>query len=422
MLSHFSGLWKHPDFLKLWFGQTVSEFGSRISRDAIPLIAVILLAATPAQMGLLVMAASTPILILGLFVGAWVDRLRRRPILIFADTARLLLLLTLPFMAFTDSLTMPALYIIAALMGILTLFFNLAYRSILPSLIDRENLAEGNSKLATTDSLAEIGGPAISGLLIQAVSAPIAVVFDAATFLVSAVSVASIRKPEPLPEKSRDENLLREMKEGVQIIWHHPILRTIAIGLGVRSFFGNFFAALYAFYAVRELGLTPSVLGIVVSAGGVGAILGALLSHQLTQRFGVGSTMMGALLFGSTFSLLTPLAGGTPLLAAATLIATQIVGDGAMTIFQINELTLRQMVVPDRLLGRANASMEFLVEGVAPLGALVGGAIATVTNARFGLLVAVLGGLATSIWMLFSPLRDLETHAPLKQVLTSVGD
>lgn len=401
-------LWKHPDFLKLWLGQAVSEFGSHISRDAIPVVAVITLAASPAQMGLLVTAASVPVLVLGLFAGAWVDRLRRRPIMIFTDLARLLLLLSIPLMALTDTLSMTVLYAVTALISTFSLFFNLAYRSILPSLISRTAIPEGNSKLATTDSLAEIGGPAVTGLLIQAVTAPFAILFDAATFLVSAVTVSLIRTPEPAPEHP-DENLLAEMMEGISVITHHPVLWILAVGIGWQRFFGNFFATLYSLYVIRELGLSPSELGFLIGCGGIGALMGAALSRPLLQRFGMGTAMTGALLLGASINLLIPMAGGSPLMIFLMMAAAQIIGDAAMTVFQIHDMSLRQILVPDRLLGRANASMDFLAEGVSPMGALAAGVMATFIGTRLTIWVAVLGILASALWILFSPVRRLSS-------------
>ena len=211
MSSRFSGLWQQPEFMKLWIGQTISEFGSRITRDAIPLVAVITLAATPAQMGVLTAIGSLPILFLSLIAGVWIDRLRRRPIMIVADLGRAIILLTIPLAALSGHLTIGLLYGVVALMSIFSLLFDLAYRSILPSLVAREQLLEGNSKLATTESLAEIGGPALAGLLIQWISAPLAIFFDAISFLFSGISVALIRKPEGVPEATRAQGSVWRM-------------------------------------------------------------------------------------------------------------------------------------------------------------------------------------------------------------------
>lgn len=413
MKTHrFSGLWRHPDFMKLWIGQTISEFGSRISREGIPLTAVLMLAATPEQMSWLVACASAPVLLLGLFAGVWVDRLPRRPVMIAADLGRLLLLLTIPFAALTGTLTLTLLLVVTVGMSILSLFFGLAYRAALPGLVERQHVLEANTKLSTTDSLAEIGGPAVAGLLIQVITAPLAVFFDAFSFLFSAVSVAVIRKPENRAVFAERGTMWRDIRAGLDVIAGHPILRAMGIGVLLRSFFGSFFGVLYALYAVRNLGLSPALLGIVVASGGIGALMGTLLAEYVPRRFGLGRTLIGALLVGSVTNLLIPLAGGAPLVAAGILIIGQIINDGAMALYQINELTFLQVSVPDHMLGRANATIGFGAEGIAPIGALVGGLLAGMIGTRETLWVAVLGGLFTAICMAVSPLRALRRYPP----------
>ncbi len=411
MNRRFSGLWKHPDFMKLWVGQTVSEFGSRITRGGIPLIAVITLSASPADMGILAAVASLPVLVFGLFAGVWVDRLRRRPIMIAMDVARLLLLLTIPAAALTGQLNMALLIVMTALLGVLGLVFETAYRAYLPSLVEREHVIEGNSKLATTDSLAEIGGPAIAGVLIQIISAPLAVLFDALTFAVSATSFALIRKPERKPEPPRTvaqgRSMRREIAEGISVVAADPVLRTLAIALALDGFFGNFYAALYDIYAVRELGMSAGLLGVSIAGGGVGALIGALLANRVERRFGLSRTLIGALLISALISFLIPLADGSPEVATLLLLTAQIVGDGAMMVYMIYALSLQQIIVPDRLLGRTNASMSFLAQGVAPVGALIAGGLGAALGARSTLLIAVIGGLATALWVSRSPLRQV---------------
>ena len=411
MNCRFAGLWQHPDFMKLWVGQTVSEFGSRITRGGIPLIAVITLSASPADMGILAAVASLPVLVFGLFAGVWVDRLRRRPIMIAMDVARLLLLLTIPVAALTGHLNMALLIGITAVLGVLGLVFETAYRAYLPSLVEREHVVEGNSKLATTDSLAEIGGPAIAGFLIQIISAPLAVLFDALTFAVSATSFALIRKPERKPEPPKTavhgRSVRREIAEGIGVILHDPVLRTLAIALALQSFFGNFYAALYDIYAVRELGMSAGLLGVTIAAGGVGALIGAFLADRVQKRYGLGKTLIGASLIGGVFAFLTPLAVGSPEVAALMLIGAQIIGDGMMMVYMINAISLQQIIVPDHLLGRTNASMGFLAQGVAPVGALIAGGLGAALGARGTLLIAVIGGLAIALWVSRSPLRQV---------------
>lgn len=409
VLRERAGLWNHPDFLKLWFGQTISMFGSRT--DALALTAVLVLAATPEQMGLFMALISLPVIVLGLLAGAWVDRLRRRPIMIVSDVARFVILLTVPIAYLTGTLTFELVCVVAMLTSVFSLFFNLAYRAMLPSLVEREHLLEGNTKLATTDSLAEIGGPSVGGLLVQLLTAPIAVLVDAFSFLISALSFATIRKPEPQPEPSADANVLREIGEGMRVIISHPVLRTIAINTTSQSFFGSFYAVLYSLFVIRDLGLSPAVLGLAIAAGGIGALPGSLLAGWLARRYSLGRVLTTSLLIGSLIGLLTPLAGGPAWLAAGFLIASQILGDATRAVYEVNETTLRQMTVPDRLLGRAEASIGFMAQVVSPLGALICGLIAGLTGARVALLIAVLGSLATAVWIASSPLRTAEIVA-----------
>jgi len=409
-----TGLWRHPDFMKLWIGQSISELGTRISRDGIPLIAVITLAATPAQMGLLTAFASIPVLALSLFAGVWVDRLPRRPIMVAMDIGRLLLLLTIPVAALTGTLRIELLYVIVALIAIMSLVFDAAYRAILPALVARDQIVEGNSKLSTTEALAEIGGPSITGLLVQWISAPLAVVFDAVSYLFSSISFALIRTPEP-PREPRPadtptgSSVLTEIREGLAVIAADPRLRALIIGMALRSFIGNFYAALYDIYLIRDIGLTPALLGVVVSAGGVGALIGALTADRIQRRFGVGRTITGSLIVSAAAGILTPLSLWLGALAPVALIAAQIIGDGAMLIFFINETSLRQIIVPDRLLGRTNATFAFLAQGISPVGALVAGGLATVFGAQVTLWIAVSGILVTALWVARSALRRIET-------------
>ena len=410
MKRSFSGL--PSGFLKLWIGQTVSEFGSRITRAGIPLIAVITLTASPSQMAVLAAVGSIPVLLFGLFAGVWVDRLRRRPILIVADLLRAGLLLTLPLAALTGHLTMVLLYGLTAVLGTLALTFETAYRAYLPALVARDQIVAANSRLSTSEALAEVGGPAVAGLLIQIISAPLAVIFDALTFLFSAISLSLIRQPEAPPAQHSDEaSVRREIADGIRVIAHSPVLRTLAISLALRSFFGNFYAVLYDLYGIQVLGLTPSILGLLIGAGGVGALIGAALADRWQRRFGVSQLLIGSFLISALIGLLTPLAGGSALLAAIMLAIPQLIGDGAMMIYWINALSLRQMMVPDHLLGRVNASFGFLEMGIAPVGALIAGVLATGLGARLTLLIAVLGIIATAVWISRSPLATVGRDA-----------
>ncbi|MBI4640198.1 MAG: MFS transporter, partial [Candidatus Tectomicrobia bacterium] len=262
MSSQSAGLLHHPGFMKLWIGQTISQFGSKITRTALPLTAVLVLEATPVQMGLLAALGSAPVLVVGLLAGVWVDRLRRRPILIAADLGRAVLLGLIPVSALLGLLRIEQLYIAALLVGILTVFFDVAYQSFLPSLVDREQIVEGNSKLGVSDSVTEIGGPALAGGLIQLVSAPITILLDAFSFLFSALFVGLIDISEPLPTPSEQrKSVWRDVVEGLRVVLGNPLLRAIAGSSSTFNFFGGFFGALYGLYAIRELGIEPAILG-----------------------------------------------------------------------------------------------------------------------------------------------------------------
>jgi Na+/melibiose symporter-like transporter len=409
----FGSLWRHSDFRRLWAGQTVSQLGSTITREALPYTAILALGASPSQMGLLGAAGAAPLLLLGLFAGVWVDRLRRRPLMIAADLGRALLLLSIPIAYVLGALRIEQLYLIAALAGALTVFFNVAYHSLLPALVEREQLVEGNSKLGLSESLAEIAGPPLGGALVQLISGPITLLLDAFSFVVSALTLLRIRVAEPPPAESRRmegpptdrPHALRDLTSGLKAIWGSPLLRAFAGSAIVRNFFGWFFGAIYGLYAIRVLGLSTAALGLVVACGGIGGLLGATLVGTLTWRYGVGPTIAGALLVDAAASGLTWLAGGLLPLAVPLLIASQLIGDGAMTVALIAERSLRQTITPSRMLGRVNASMNVLGEGIGTLGLLAGGVLAETIGLRPTAGVAVLGIALSALIVLVSPLR-----------------
>ncbi len=398
--------WLNRNFALLWGGQAISELGSHITGQALPLTANLLLGATTAQMGLLAALSMLPVLLLGLFAGVWIDRLRRRPILIIADLARAILLLSIPVAALAGWLRIEQLYTVAILVGVLTLFFGVANQSFLPLLVARERIVEANSKLSASSSLAEIGGPTLAGILVQVMTAPLAILLDAFSFLVSAFSVGLIRVCEPQPALSKERHhLLQDIRAGLRTIVGNPVLRAIMLCSSTRNFCGGAFAALYLLYVIRELGMGPLFYGLFVGAGGAGAFLGALLANRLAQRFGSGRVLIGAALLGGLMMPLTPLAGGSKVLIVILLACGQLVGDCAYMIYEIHALSLRQMLVPEHLLGRANASMHVLVEGMVPLGTLLAGFTAEAIGIRMTLLIAAcLCCLLAPMWLLFSPL------------------
>lgn len=406
-----SGLWHNPNFMKFWAGQTISELGSRITREGLPLAAVLGLGATPAQMGLLAAVSTAPMIIVGLFAGAWVDRLRRRPILVAADLGRALVLATIPAAALLGLLGMPHLYIVAAIAGILSLFFDVAYAAFLPSLVEREHLIEGNSKLALSGSTAEILGPGLAGVLIQALTAPVAILLDALSFVASAVSVAWIDKPETTAVPAHaTPDMRREIVEGLRIAFGHPVLRALTGSAGTLGFFGAFFGTLYTLFAIRELGMTPAALGVAIAFGGVGDLLGALTAQRIVERAGLGATLIGMLVVLTAGGMFTPfaiLAGGSFWLALAMLVGSQLIDDWARAVYLINEISLWQAVTPDRLLGRSNASLQLVMAVVTLAGSITAGVLGQTIGITATLVVAVLGRILATAWIVLSPVRQL---------------
>jgi predicted MFS family arabinose efflux permease len=401
-------LWRHADFMRLWFGQTVSEMGSRITRDGLPLLAVITLGATPVQMGFLSAISSLPVLLISLFAGVWIDRLRRKPLMIWSDLGRAVLLATIPAAALMHVLGMGQLYLVAVGMGILALFFDVAYQSYLPSLVTRAHVLEGNSKLTLSASFAELAGPGLAGVLVQALTAPVAILLDALSFLASVGSLLLIRKPEEPPAATQERKPVgAELYEGVQMLWGHPVLRAFALATTTRRFFGEMIGVLYTLYAIRYLGLGPALLGFAIAFGGVSDILGSLFAARLIRWLGTGATLLGAFTLSALSILLIPLAHGPVWAAAGFLIASQLFGDGFYTVFLINEVSLRQVVTPDRLLGRTNAGLQLLQGGIGPLGAIAAGVLAQSTSVRTTLFVAACGSILAAGWLILSPIRKM---------------
>ncbi len=402
-----AGLWRHPDFLKLWAGETISAFGSEITNLAIPLAAVLMLQATPVQMGILKTSGVVPALAVGLFAGVWVDRLRRRPVLIWADIGRALLLATIPMGYALGLLRIEHLYAVIFLTGLLSTFFDTAYFSYLPSLVGKEHLVEGNSKLHVTSSAASIAGPALAGSLVQLATAPLVILLDALSFLASAVFLSRIRSPEPYlesPDRSRD--VRGELAEGLRVVVGDPLLRAIAGSNATYNLSSNVLFAVYLLYLTRELRLEPSVVGLIFAAIGPGFLLGATLARRITERAGLGPTLVGASLLVGIANLLIPLSGTIPMTVPLLLAAQFLAGIGGM-VFSLDQLSLRQAITPDRLLGRMNATMRVISWSAAPVGALLGGGLGQVIGFRPTLFAGAAGTMLSVVWLLSSPIPAL---------------
>ena len=413
LVLRFTGLWRHPEFVKLWVGQTISQFGTQVSQLAIPLTAALVLHASPAQMGLLSALEFAPFLALSLFAGVWVDRTRRRPILIVADIGRAVCLGSIPLAALLGVLRIEQLYVVGLLTGTLTVFFDVAYQAYLPVLISRKHLVDGNSKLEVSRSVAQIAGPGIAGLLVQIISAPVAVAVDAASFVASVVSLLWIRAPEPAPDRRAGPAgaLWPELREGLAVVLENPVLRSIAGCTATSNLFGNATQAMYVLYVTRELGLEPAAIGLIYAASGPGALLGALVAGPVARRFGLGATILGSITAAQLGNLLIPLASGPPVPVTAMLMVASFISGVSNPVYNVNQVSLRQAITPDRVQGRMNASMRFIVWGTIPIGALLGGGLAQVFGLSLTIVAMVLCGLAAPAWLVFSPVRRLRVHS-----------
>jgi MFS family permease len=405
-------LWQHADFMKLWTGQTVSLLGSVVTRTAVPLVALLVLGAGPTEMALLVVAASIAVLLVGFVAGAWVDRLRRRPLLVTADLLRAIILFSIPLAYVAGVLTMAHLYVVMFLDACLAAVFDAAYPAYVPSLIGTERVVEANSKLATSSSIAEIGGPGLAGGLVQVVSAPFAILVDAVSFVFSAIMLILIRAPEPArPPREAATRLRAEVLEGIGLVRRHRLLFPIALRSVIAHVAGSFYGVLYTLYLIDVLHLDPLVLGIVISAGGVGALVGSFAASPVIRRLGLGRAFLWTAIGASALGVLTPLAQGPVLVATLMVLIPQLLGDGLQTIEGVAELSLIQGQTPDRILGRVNATLEVLSHGIAyPVGALLAAAIAETIGIRGAIAIGWAGMAISIVPLLLSPLTKVR-HA-----------
>lgn len=410
--ANLPGLWQNSDFVKLWGAHTVSAIGSKVSFLALPLTAALVLQASPVEMGYLAAAGALPALLFGLLIGVWVDRQQRRRLLIWADVGRGALLLLIPLAAWLGLLQIGLLAAILFLTGALNLLFGAADHAYLPTLVRREQLVEANSKLEFSRSAAEIAGPTLAGWLIQAISAPLAIVVDALSFWASALFLALIGQSEAkLKPANGDRPLLHEMGDGLRLLLRNPILRAITATTATITFFNAALEALYLLYMTRNLGLSAGLVGIIFGVGSVGFLLGALLSNRMGRRLGPGPTMIAGLSLLSLADFILPLASGPQLVVIALLGMAQICFGCGLTFYSISQVSLRQSITPEQMLGRVNSALDFMSAGLLPLGALMGGLLGTWLGLRPTLLLAASGEFLAVAWLLFSPVRVLSAYS-----------
>lgn len=374
----FSGsLWHDREFIKLWIGQTVSASGSAITSLALPTAAILALHAGPLQVGLLAALQRVPFVFLTLFAGVWLDRVRRRPVMIASDIGRAVILAAIPGAAFASVLSMGALYIAAILLGVCTVFFDVGVLAFLPGLIGRDELPEGYTKLDTSFSISALVGPGLGGVLIQALTAPIALLANSASYLISAVMLVLIRRPEPNLEYSSEgsaiERIRGEIAEGLRWVFGHAILRSIVIGLTFAWFGFAMVQPLILVFAYRSLHFTPFLMGAIFTVEGLSGLVGLWTSAMVVRRLGLGRTMWVTQLVMAAALFAIPLAKfGAPVVVMAAGLATFGV---AVTIQDLNQVTLRQFLTPDRLQGRMNSIFRLFYWGSTPVASLLGGVL-----------------------------------------------
>ncbi|MEM7246213.1 MAG: MFS transporter [Acidobacteriota bacterium] len=393
------------DFWKLWLGQSISAIGSQVTSVALPLTAVLVLDASSTQMGWLVAAEHLPMALFGLFAGVHVDRVRRRPILVVGELGRGVLLITIPVAAWLDALSFLQLLAVAFSTGSLYVFSAVASVSYLPSLLGKEQLLAANSRLWFSRSFASVSGPGLAGVLVEWLTAPFAILLDAASFVVSGIVTWSMRHVEPVPEPTTDARLGPGVREGLRRVVSSPLLRPLVLCAGVHNICSTMIVTVFVLYLTRDLAVTPALIGLVFLGGGVGALCGSVVSNRVSSRLGVGPTLIAAQLVTGFARLLVPLAVGSLPLVLTLLFLSELVLGMARACFNINQISLRQAAAPTEYLGRVNATIGFLYWGFAPLGALAGGYLGDLIGVRPTLFLAATGVLLATV--LAWPLRSL---------------
>jgi len=403
-------LTRHPDFLKLWSAETISVFGTQVTQLAVPLVAALILDASPFEFALLGTVQLLPFIFLSLPAGVWVDRLRRRPIMIAGDMGRAALLATIPLAYALDSLTMLQLYAVGLAVGTLTVFFDVAYQSYLPSVVDRSQLVDGNSKLEISRAASQIAGPGLAGILIGAITAPLAILVDAVSFVGSGILLLWIRRPEPKPEHPVDEHgrrtsMRQEIVAGLRYVIGNRSLRAIAMTTGSTNLITSMVFAIFVLYQVRELGLDAAAIGIILGLGNLGALAAALTVSRVSSAVGVGRTIVLAIALDVPAAWLLAIAPAS--FPAPFLIGAGLLLGVATIYYNVNQVSYRQAITPAAMQGRMNATMRFIVWGTIPIGSLLGGVLGEMVGLREVIVLGAVLSFVPLIPIVFSPVRSI---------------
>jgi len=403
------GLFRHHDFRQLFFGDTISQVGTQLTLLAVPVLAVRVLHADAFQMGLLATFEVLAFLVIGLPAGAWVDRWHKKRVLVVNDVARALALASLPVAWALDALTLAQMFVVALVIGVCTVFFDVAYQSYLPSIVEPQHLGEGNAKLQASQSVAMIGGPAIAGVAIKLLGAPLTIALDSLSFLWSAYFIRRIRHVDSAPPVADRLPLLAEIREGLWFVLRHPLLWRITACTSISNFFNSMSNALLVLFALRQLGLDEGHLGLALGVGSVGGLLGAVVATRVTAWVGEGRVIPLSSLLIAPAGLLMPLAGTVipPMVAVS---GSMFLLSFAVLLYNVTQVSFRQRLCPPALLGRMNASIRFIVYGCMPIGSFIGGVLGTVYGIRTVYWISAAGFALASLPVVLSPLirmRDL---------------
>jgi len=402
----FSGLWRNPEFVKLWASLTVTSYGAQITNLALPLTAALLLHATPWQMGVLVALETLPFALVSLHAGVMIDRVRKLPIVIAADIGRGAALLAIPVAAYKGGLSIEVLYAVGFICGVQNVVGGAAYQVLLAQMAGRRRLVEANAKVALGETSAALIGPGLAGALIQLVTAPFAIALGSLTFFGSALMLRRIRIPHDVPHPGPRPTVTTEIHEGLKLVWNNRTLRSLAWLAGLWQILHHMQVAVLILFATRELGLSAGEIGLTYVFGGFGCVLASAFAQRLSARLGVGPVIVHGLALTALGWQAFGLVSGPVWLATIALGCAMLMFDFGAVLYGINYLSLRQAITPDRLLGRMTATMRFLTVAAAPLGSLAGGALATAIGLRPTLLtIGVLGLLLVAGAVVWSPVR-----------------
>jgi MFS family permease len=399
---------RHRDFLLFWSGETVSLFGSQVTFLALPLTAILVLHASPFELGLLNAGGFLPFLFVSLPAGAWLDRRRKRPILLLSNLVRALIVGLVPLAAVFGWVRIELLYAVAVAHGVMAVVYDVGWLSFVPSLVGHDHVVAANARLQASASAAQVGGPGVAGVLIQALSAPIALLADAVSFVFSAATLALIRGREPDPEARDQRHLLAEVTDGLRLTFGNATLRAMAINAGAYNLFDQVIYTAFLLYAVGPLGLSPGLVGAVIGVGSIGGLLGAVVSERMADRVGIGPTMIVMSFVAGSTAVAIPFVTGPQVIVTTLLGAVFFVQGFGVGVTNVHFVSLRQSTTPPNLLGRMNASYRTVSFGAIPVGAFLGGALAEAAGLRAALLAGALGLLVSPLLILLSPVRNVK--------------